>query len=233
MNARRLSTLVLLALGLALFAHSAHAQSQQPDSASVRWDPFWRVSQLGANYGYASTSEEANATFGNGREWTFFVNQRAWKVFGARIAYGNISLGEAKDFEAAYLTAIDVFGQSYSEIALTVEYFSLGPSVHLDLGVRHGLTLSGAYGWYTIILDLTDTLGRSFVPRTRAEGWMANAAYSFWPWEKTAFRFEVDYHSIETNPSNVDFYNLFTDGEDPTLWSYQFGIVYAYGNIFQ
>jgi hypothetical protein len=191
------------------------------------------VSEVGVSYGYASSSDEANAVFGDGREWTAFVNQRAWRVFGARIAYGNIALGEALNFEEAYLTAIDVFGQSYSSIALTVEYFSLGPSIHLDLGVRHGLTVAGSYGWYTIILDLTDTQGRSFVPRNSARGWIASGAYTLWPWQKLALRFEVNYHAIETDASDVSFFRMFTDGDDPRLWSYQFGIAYAYGNIFE
>ena len=232
MTPRGGTLLLLVTLGMALGAAPAQAQTARADS-SARWDSFWRVSQLGANYGYAGTSDEANTVFGDGREWTVFVNQRAWTVFGARIAYGNISLGEALDFEDAYLTAIDVFGQSYSSIALTIQYFSLGPSIHLDLGVRHGLTVAGSYGWYTIILDLTDTLGRSFVPRNSASGWVASAAYSFWPWEKLAFRFEVDYHAIETDLSDVSFFHLFTGGDDPRLWSYQLGIAYAYGNIFQ
>jgi len=232
MTARGMLILLVLTLGVAFVTGSAQAQTARADS-SAHWDPFWRVSQVGVNYGYASTSEGANAVFGNGREWTVFVNQRAWKVFGVRVVYGNISLGQTNTFEESYLTAIDLFAQSYSGIALTFDYFALGPSIHLDLGVRHGLTLAAAYGFYTIILDLTDTKGRSFVPRNKADGWNASAAYSLWPWEKLAFRFEVDYHAIETDPSEVDLFNVFAGGEDPRLWSYQFGIVYAYGNIFE
>lgn len=225
--------LLLLALPVLLFdAGGARAQSAPADSVA-RWDRFWRVSQLGAGYGYASTSDETNATFGNGREWTVFVNQRAWTVLGGRVAYGQIGLGEANDFEDAYLTALELFGQSYVSIALTVEYFSLGPSLHLDLGTRHGLTLAGSYGWYTIVFELTDFRGRTFVPRTSADGWVFNAGYSFWPWEKTGFRIEGNYHTLETDPDQYEFFNRFTGGEDPRLWSCLVGIVYAYGNIFK
>jgi hypothetical protein len=225
--------LLLLVLPVVLTAAGgARAQSAPADSAA-RWDRFWRVSQLGVNYGYAVTSGETYAAFGDGREWTVFVNQRAWTIFGGRVAYGQIGLGEANDFESAYLTALDLFKQSYTNIALTIEYFSLGPSLHFDLGARHGLTLAGSYSWYTIVFELTDFRGHSHVPRTSADGWVVNAAYSFWPWEKTAFRFEVDYHSLDTEVDDLDFFYLFTGGEDPRVVSYQVGIVYAYGDIFR
>jgi hypothetical protein len=190
-----------------------------------------RDSHFGVGIGYAGTSSVVHEVFGEGTDAAIYVNQRLWKFLGARVMFGSVYLGSAEPAAEldTYLTGLDYFRSSFTNITMKFTYLGVGPSVQLRFFENHGILLSGSYIWYDVGLDLATLQAQRIEVNNKRGGLCANVTYDYWIGASWGLNAQVQWHWIDTTSDPEDLYHTFVRGDsDPQFVSFLVGVQLGY-----